>query len=69
VHAGESQCGLEEDAFDLFLAEAVGVRFVEFQRVDADKLEDKPRFVLILLEIDDGHNIGVFKFFQELRLA
>ena len=70
VDVGEAQCCLEQHAFHLFFPETELLLLIQLKRVFRKILKNDPRFSLrgVLFEIEQPHDAGVIKVFEEVGL-
>lgn len=69
MHTGQPKNCLEEDAFYLLLFESTSVSLVELEGVDSHILKDQFGLFLILLEIQDRYDVGMFEPPEQLGFS
>lgn len=70
VDIGEAQRCLKEYAFHLFLSQTELLLLIELKRVFGEILKNDARFSLwrVLFEVEQAHDVGVVKVFEEISL-
>lgn len=70
VHIGEAQRCLKQYTFHLFLSQAELLLFIQLERVFREILKDDARFSFrcVLFEVEEAHDVGVIKVFEEISL-